>query len=517
MVQLVSQAFHDASQGDIIPVDWNLGMSFDKNFDDDITFFTLNVSQLNGMDVLGPNNDNPLQQWQKYDYKDYSDRVVSMEYSREISFPYSVSAALADIVLDNTDDFFTPNSGSPIDQYILPKRPMKISVGYKNAEIIPQLFGITQRMPELDEDSKVASFHALDFLAEIFELPLNTTVSMRDVYTGEVIEAVLQQFGLIPSQYSIAQGRNRIPFVFFERRNIKAGEILRKLMQAEMGNLWLDEAGVVRFEPRLIDVNTPVMMFDESNINDIKTTGDSEIINTVRITSPLREVQEFQPIWNKSKSSGTSSLNVIPASGTLVIEASLSDPCFSVVPPTQGFVSNVSWFTVALPNGTEVPSGVVVTSVELLTNSYIMTFTNANAFSVNLEEAEVWGEPAKQYDLIEYELIEAESVEKYGEQLLEIENDFFQSESNCASFAYTLLDAYAEFAGVIEMSVAGDYSTQLGDVISVDARSYNDEYKIIKISTSLPDNYVIRARHYSPRHWFILNQSQLDSTDVLAP
>lgn len=516
-MQIVDPAFTQTSQGELIPVDYDFTVAFDKQFDPNITWFTYDVSQYNGGDLYAPTDDNELQEWDKYKYTSYKNRIVTLDYSRSIDFPYSVQSAIADVTLDNYDDLFTPFSDPTLGQYMIPKRPLRLYSGYQGVGLLSQFVGLSQSSPQVDDDTKIASITAMDFLSEIFELPLNTTVAMRDAYTGEVIEVILQQFGLLPTQYNIARGRNRIPFVFFEKKNIKAGEVLRRLMQAEMGNLWLDEQGIIRFEPRLMNEESPVMTFNESNILNIESTGDAEIINKVLITAPLREVQEFQPVWTKTRTSSTSSLHVIPAMSSREITVSLSDPCYSIVPPTQGYASNVSWFVATRPDGSEVPSNVTVISDEVRTNSYVMTFANTNNFDVNIEEAEVWGEPAKEYDVLEYENSKDDSVAIYGEQTLEISNDFFQTYDNCRSFAITLLDSYANYAGIIKMDVMGNPALQLGDIIQVNSDPYTDTYKIISIVVSLPEKFTIQARRYSVREWFTYDVSQYNSTNVYAP
>lgn len=528
-MQTVPDVFHQAAQGSIIPIDWGLRISFTKEFDDDVTFFILNTSILNGLDVLAPSDDNSLQQWDKYDYEIYDDRVVDMEWSRELSFPYSVHSALADITLNNYDDYFSPNSGSPIASYILPKRPIRILAGYKNASTVPQLVGLTQGMPEIDETSKTASFHILDFLSEMYSLNLSKTIAMQNVTTDVVLAAIFEQFGLSSAQYSLAKGRNKIPFLFFEK-DTNAGNIFQQLMQAEMGSLWLNESGIIRFDERLSLAQDPVMIFDEHNIVDIKNTDKDNIINNIDIRSNIRKVQEFQPIFSSVQSE--SALDQAPSDGSFVVpanstrfytpEASLSDPAISATVPTVGVKTNTSWFTAVTEGGAPVGSNVSITFAELHTNSYTMLFSNTNSFPVVINQIEVWGEPAKIVDTIRYTAYDEVSVEKYGTIKLGgdegITNDFFGSVSNCESFADYVLDAYKEYAGQIEIEAKGDLALQLGDPLLVDYESFSGNYRIVKTAAGLKKGTMtVTAQRYTPREWFVLDQSILNGTDVLAP
>lgn len=518
-MQTVSQAFHDMAQNGIRPHAFNLLMSFDKAFDDDIEWFTLDVSLLNGNDLLKPSDDNPIQEWDYYLYQEFTDRLTMLQWEREIDFPFSMQSGLADFTLNNYDDYFSPDSLSPLAEYILPKRPFKLFSGFKGIATLQQFVGMTERMPVIDERNRTADFHGLDFLSEMFTMPTNKTIAMANVRTDEVLSAIFEQFGLAPTQYDLAVARNTIPFVFYDKGE-NTGDILRRLMQAEMGNLWLDEQGIIKFRPRLETIDYPVIELNDSNVEEISTSGDNQIINTVRLRSTVRAVQEFQTIWAKADSDSNSNLFIIPANSTKELEVNLEDPCLSAVPPELGFSSAVSWFTVRNALDEEVFSGVEVISDELRTNTYTMVFENTNAFAVEINAGEVWGEPAKEVDAISYEAYDEESVAKYGEQVLDIENDFFGKQSNCESFARTILDAYSEYAPIIEATIKGDPSVQLGDIADVDTRNVIGEYRIFKMTDTYQDNKytkVIKARRYNPRSWFILDVSLLDGSDVLAP
>lgn len=486
-------------------------------------FFILDGSLLDAGDLLSPADDNPIQQWDYYKYLDYTDRVVDIEWSREIEFPYSTSAAIADFTVNNYDNYFTPDKGSPIDQYILPKRPLRLYSGFANETILQQFVGITEKMPVIDQKSKTAAFHAMDFLAEMFSMPLKRLVAMSNVRTDEVLAALFDQFGLSPSSYQLARGRNKIPFLFFEKDK-NAGNAFRELMQAEGGQLWIDEQGIIRFSPRLERDEDPVLQFNETNTESISTSGDTNIINTVRITSVIRALQAFQKVYTSNDpETGASAFTepqTIPANGSLFIEISLDDPLLTVDTPSNGVSMTDSWFTAKDVNGAAVTTNVAVTLTNLHVNNYVMLFENNNAFPVTIDALEVWGEPAKEVDTLRYTARDTDSVDKYGEQVLEIDNNMFGSEGNAEAFAMTVLNAYAEFNGVIEIKGKGDPSLQLGDIISVDTRDITGDYKIIKIAHRMANNKAectIKAEKYIRRHWFILDESLLDGTDILAP
>lgn len=511
--------FHTLANGQLINPIAKLYVSFQKDLSPSVKYFTLNDSQLNGDDLLGSSEDNPIQLWDTYNYFDFSDRLIGVSIERSIEFPYNTQAAMCDITLDNYDNYFTPGKGSPIDQYNLPRRPLKIYAGYKGQSVIPQFVGVTQDMPEVDSKNGIVDYHATDFLSEIAEQTLNSTIAMREVRTNEVLAEIVEQFGVLPSQYSFETGDNIIPFVFFDVGQ-NAGEAIRQLVQAENGKFWLDEMGILRFQKRYSVGDEPVVSIDNYSIRSVQPRGISDIINHVKITCELREVQEWQTVYSK-RSSGDSLNNLwVVAPGASIVRAcKLEDPCYDIVTPTIGKSSAVSWFTAKKSNGDPVTSGITASGA-LSTNAYTITFTNSNLFAIEIDEVELWGEPAKVYDLLEYDAYDDESVEKYGEQILEIkDNPFFQTYNQAEAFALYMLSERANYNQSLNMEVKGDFSLQLGDSIEIASGEYAGNYRIDSIKWSLGVGRLdttIKVHKFEPINFFTLDQSRLDGPDVLA-
>ena len=523
-MQVVDPSFNQLAGSDIIPLSWGNRISFTKAWDDDIQFAQYDVSVYDGIDLYAPTTDDPINFWDYYEYSDYTNRLLSMEWSREIEFPYSVSAAQADFVMNNTDDFFTPESGSAIEDYILPKRPVRLLAGY-NGTNLQQFVGITEKAPTLDDEAKTAAFHATDFLTEIFSLSLVNIIAMQNVRTDEVLAEILSQFNIEPSSYVFAKGRNIIPFVFFDVDK-NAGNAIRELMQAEGGHLWIDELGVIRFETRLPAVEAPVIVLDDSNVISLSKSGDTGIINQIKITSDVRTVRPFQKLKSnvaqEDEPIDVSNSFTIPANSSAVYYMDLDDPCLTVAAPTLGIETDTSWFTAVNYAGASVGS-VTVTGTALHTNQYATFLQNNNAFPVIIDNFEIWGEPARIKNTIKYLAKDQDSIDKYELQPLGgdegITNNFFGSWSNCDSFARTIVDAYADFSPTITAEIIGDFSLQVNDVFQLSARGNDDEYRITGMKPNIyPFSYKITARRYNPRSWARYDVTVYDSTtDVLAP
>ena len=120
---------------------------------------------------------------------------------------------------------------------------------------------------------------------------------------------------------------------------------------------------------------------------------------------------------------------------------------------------------------------------------------------------------------IEYEAHDSESVEKYGVQALEInDNDCFGNYKNIDSYATDILKKYASYSPILKLEVKGNPALQLQDIVSVDFKEFVGNYQIIGIEMSLGDSQLkttLTLKKTTVVSPFILDQSALDSTDVL--
>lgn len=516
----VPDKFHELAAGQVINPIAGLYISFDKAISEDVDFFTLNQSVLDGNDLIGSSDPfNVIQVWDLYAYTDYSDRLVTATVSRSFEFPYNTQSAMLDFTLANTDGYFTPGSKSSIDIYNLPARPVRFYAGFQGQSMVQNFIGITQDMPDIDNNSRIVEYHALDFLTSISNQTLNQVVDMRDARTDEILAVIVEQFGLSSDQYEFDEGAVTIPFVFFDVGQ-DAGEAIRQIVQAEDGRFWLNESGILRFQARTNHNDSVALNIPAYSIIDITPTGVDNMINRVKIYADVREVQEYQNVYEKkaTSSSSTSNLWVVPANSTLAISASLSDPCYDVQVPTLGKNSGVSWFTAIKSDTTEVTSGVTATG-SLTTNSYDLVFTNTNGFAVEIDALYLWGEPAKVVNQIEYDYYDSEAVEKYGEKVLEIsDNPFFQSYAEAERYASHILNEYCYYNAVVEAEVKGDFSLQLGDVVTLADDEFGGAYIVDAIEYSLdPGNLTtnLLLHKYIEPNPFTLDQSKLNSNDLL--
>jgi hypothetical protein len=519
-MQVTSNQFANLAKGYVRPLKWNVQAAFDKVIDPSITFFTLDTSLLDGPDVLSPDNTDVIPEWAKYEYTDYSDRVLSVEISEEKLEPYSVVQAFADVTMNNFDGFFTPNSGSPIDQYILPKRPFKLFLGFGN-ESLPQFFGLSTTVPQIDKNSRTAKFHLIDFLTFIFDQEIGDTDLLTDVSTGEALAYLFDEVGLLPGQYILDETSfNRIPFFYVEKGQ-KLGSVVNELMEAEQGTLYMDEFGIIRFQSRQPIPSSPVYTFNERNIIDYNVSTEDEVINFVRIESDI--LQEFQDtsLWAGSE-------NIyIPAGATATVWADLDTIQTDVISPTYSETEvETSYFTSTLDVNGEIPyTDISLTSIDKFAKAVKMVFTNSGSGNAYIIRIELWGDAVRSTESIIVQDFDQTSIDNFDERRYTLQTKYIQKESTALSKAAIMLDDYKDFGSILDIDVKGSPALQIGDAVSLSIDGNVGEYVITKrvqILTGAKYAQRLTVKNRDFRSYFILSsdseaRSLLDGTDVLSP
>lgn len=514
-MQTVTTDFTNRAKGYMRPLSWALLMSFPRNFDDSIDFFTIGVSAIGGADIIKGEGD-VIQEWDKYEYSDYSGRLIAMEWTRQEDHLSSMAMSTADITLDNSDDYFTPNGGSVIEDFILPYRPIKLFAGF-GGENIPVFVGLTEKMPEIDERNKTVKFHCIDFIYSLYNRPLTESVMLENVRTDEVLDELLQLSGLTTNQYNLDIGFNIIEFAYFPK-DTKLGDAISELMEAEMGRFYLDETGVIQFKNRQNFSNDPVYAFSPNNILDIQTSKQDEIINVVEITAKVREVQALQKFWELQ------SPVLVPAGGTVDIWADFEDPVTDVDEPEYIATATTSSYTTnEVQDGSGLPrsADISLDSFTKFAQSYKMTFENTGAVAVYVTTLELFATPAKIVKELYVREQDDTSVDKYDERPVTIENNFISREDEAYSKALIMLNDYAEYGSILTLDVKGSMALQMNDCIDVILPSVGiNTYVIYKQSCSIiagKFRQVLTAKQRDPQHYFTVGVSSIGGTDVIAP
>lgn len=525
-MQTVSTEFENFASGDVRPVSKACFISFEKDYDPSVEFFTIGVSALDGGAII-KGDFNTIQEWDKYTYTDYTDRVLSIEWDRETEFPTNpITRAIATVVLDNSDDLFTPgNTNSPIVGYLIPRRPIRLFAGF-NGELIPVFTGMTEVRPEIDEQSKTARFRCVDFLTSILEMPLQQEVMYVNQREDQIIQGILESAGLVSSQFDLDYGEHIIPFAYF-KKDSKAGEALIKIAEATLGNLSMREDGVIQYRSRTswADNSSVITLTKEDNVIERKNAGRDNVINVVEVKSNAREVQEIQKVWEASGAIE------VPAGETIEIFAEFRDdegelPVTTAEDPEYVDSATTSVYATNKNqdgSGPTLDSDISLDSMDLFSTGAKLTFTNSGSSNVFLTRLEVWGTPARIRERIYIRVQDDASVgdrDGYEERVHTIENDYIQDSVTANSIAQIILQDCAEDDDQVNLYIKALPQLQVGDVATYEDDDQTTDYFITRINGILNNSGLRQYLRVSKRTiniYFRIGISAIDGTDVIAP
>lgn len=479
-MQSVSGTFNNNSAARIRKLYWKFLAAFEKDYLTSVNFFTIGVSSIGGSHII-KGNGSVVQEWDKYLYKEYSNRIVSFEYTRQQD-PYLGGGimSMADIILSNHDGLFTPNNPtSPLGNYMLPYRPVRLYAGF-GTEALQVFIGLIEGMPDVDDKNKTVKLHCIDFMSDLFDYPLDEALILENYRTDEVIAELLEMAGILTSQYNLDTGLTTIPF-FFAEKGSKLGDHLRGLAAAEMGRIYMDEDGVIRFINRSNWLNntTPVWTFNQTNIIERRTTKTSNIINVVEVKSTVRETQEKQRYWQLTTPVA------IPAGEEIDIWADFSDPITEVDDPEYLDDAETSYYrtnTHGDNSGEALNSYINVKSVSKFSKSVKMTFENTHSSTaIFITDILLYAIPAKISKKIYARVEDTSSVAKYLERPVTIENNFIQDESTADSIARIIIEDNKEYNPYREIDVMGVPQLQVGDLVRITDEKFSDIYFVTKI------------------------------------
>lgn len=490
-------------------------------------FFTIGTSTIEGGDFI-KSGGSAAAFFDKYQFDDYTSYVAAWTVERKLgSLPFGLIMAQANLELDNSSKLFTPGYDPTIGDYVLPNRPIKLSVGY-DGESFQQFVGFTTR-PVNTRSTQTTALHAYDVMEYVnnykSELPVQAGVRF-----DELLEAGLLEMGFDPSQYELDQSLQQ-PIGYLAPYNKKWGDIIRWGCEAEQGIVFADENGIIRFWNRqhFLTNTSTVHSLTFSNMEDFET-DTTPIINDVIVRGKPRAVGVNQRIFELQVA------ETIPAGGSKVVVVDFTDdfgelPVTAMDTPTVG--GNTSRYRAnALldDSGTDVSANVTVTDSDLVGTTAFITFANSGTSPAYLTQLVIYGTPAKVTAPVEERYRDEASIEAYGlnpdnnGEPLVIENDLIQDWSTALSLATTMVEENKTPNRRYSPPLLGaNPALQIGDFIQVtdgDTGEVKTMYLMGYRIWRRPGGelgQILNLEERTIKSYFTIGSSAIAGTDEIAP
>ncbi len=442
-----------------------------------------------------------------------------------IDFGVSSGATIIDCAQLEQSNVLTSYDDGFIGDLILPRRPSKLQVEiFDTPDGIggptPAFVGLTETI-EPDIKAQTTHIHSYDFGNELQNKKTVTPTSTGAVmFVNENTKANLihlaDMAGLTSDNYNFEEGKNIVPFFWVQDGTIWF--YMSSLAEAEGGRIFFDENGVLNFWNRdhiQNNVNSQFQFTEEHDITDYSYKIDKNAIyNHIIVKTSPREVQANQVVWSQQ------SAQEIKSGENITIWATLDDPITGATTPTAtGSTSYIRGNTAEDNSGDDISANLFVQSFYAFATDIKIIINNQSGKDGYITGLSVFGTPAKVTKNIQIEKLDDDSINTYGEQVLQIENDYILNESYATNLATHKLFDNKNPRTKISMTVLGIPYLQIGDLVTVPHGS--NSIKNLMISRkrwSLAGEYIeyLDLEQKTIAVFFTLDNSRLDGTDVLA-
>lgn len=533
MAHDVSAEFIAASEASVNDPTYSALVSWDKQYNESATFFTLDESTLDGPDFLKGFGDD-ITFFDLYRYFSEKEYVKSISITHESSMqPYGLFMAQADVRFDNTSKRFMPSFDPDIGNYVnKPNRPIKLFAGL-DGENVPLFTGFSS-MPKSTIVSREMTLHAFDVI-EYLNNAESDIKYLANVYIHDAIIEILESLGFTADQYSIedsVQGQ----LGYMPLSGLKVGQIFTKFCEAEGGLIFANGQGKIVFWNRFhfMYIQDAAKSLSFENLTDVEYS-DTPIINYVRVKASPREVGDVQQIWRNSSSIEIGPNSTVRKPVNFIDENNIALPITTAQEPVyidEKDASHLSYYQTnenAEGSGATNSGVISVTDFDVVGDVAFIEFTNSGDTNMFITELVLYGTPARIVSNIEVEYKDQSSIDNYGinpsngGQVKDIQNDFIQNRNVAYSLAYSLVSEYSEANQQLRGNILADPRLEFGDWVELTIDDTDEEpRKCILLGQSIsmgvdrPISHSVVLDQRNDLNYFRLDYSMLDGPDVLA-
>lgn len=515
-MQTVSAAFTAAERSPTRRVGASALVSWKKQRLSSARVFTIGVSAIGGSDAIASQGA-VVSDWNKYFYFNESDYLTGMSYERSLKMPTGgFSMGMFDARFDNTSGRFTPRymggTGELYTSVAKTMRPTILNAGFKSGvdDLIPQFVGLNSKPSKVDHRSKSMELSGYDFLSYLRDRYLDREIMFTSQRSDQILSTVLTNAGFGTSQYDLDYGINVIPFGLFEV-GTRLSDLVDKIVEAENGQFYQDEAGILKFENRQHWNSTPYtnvqrILYTSQVINSAGT-GYDHIINVVEILGQRLEKQQNAIAWQLP-----SSVAIAANGGQYELFVNFDNPMLAIDTPSL-LVGN----TLADRSGTDISSSISVKSISKFAKAAKIILQNNGTVDGFVTNLTITGRAVVKVADVYSRYQDDSSVTAYQPQPFKLENPYIQNQTWANSYAQMLLNDFAEPENLQAVTIRAIPELQLGDLISWQGR-YWRIFGIktrLDASTGFVQDLTMLQRTITT--YFRIGISSIGGTDKIAP
>jgi hypothetical protein len=393
----------------------------------------------------------------------------------------------ADFQLENTTKRFLPeNALSPIQTYLKPRKQVRYSIIVAGTTFL--LFTGYIKAIEPRRNEGTVNFHCFDNSEVVLNKETPQEQAYLDTYAHELITILGEAAGMdADTDIDVEQSRHLIRGAYFGDRNI--WPVMGELAVAERGRVFFDINGRLKFWSR-DHIQNQSAVLNLSRDNDLLELNfnieEQHIKNYVTVKARPRAGAGIQPVWTNGSADilnpYTSTLVWIPAHGTQYAYLEIEDaygplPCTTWIQPVAetDYTAN----TLSDGTGTDMTGAIRINTFTPYADSVYLEVQNLSSVDIYLTKFQVRANPLKIWKWIQVRHKDETSIADYGNQQINIENDFIDDEQMANDIAETEVARWKDAKNMFNAKIIGIPYLQVGDVVNVEVTDSNyEEYMI---------------------------------------
>lgn len=366
-----------------------------------------------------------------------------------------------------------------IGDLILPKKSVKVDVGFSDNNVRKFAGSIKKIKPNIKDDS--VEIYCYDWVNVLKDKQIFQTY-YQNLRTDQLIAALAGTGGIDYSKMKLDIGKLTVEFAWFQ--DASAWTYINQIAEAEGGIVFFDEEGVLNFYNRthFDTYPNPVYGFTfDSNIIDLSFDIDKNSVkNRIEVKANPKKLLVNKLIYSIPEAQSISAGETYEMWGRYNYSVGVNVPALNVSIPVIG--SGIMANSLANGTGTNQNSNIIVTSSSVFQESIKVNIKNNSASPIYITKFDVYGDPIVIKSRIEIVREDVNSKLLYDTQLLAIENDLMDDNDYAITLAEKKLSEMKNPLDNISIDCVGAPFLRVGDIVSVQ-RSFDgktENFQILK-------------------------------------
>ena len=377
------------------------------------------------------------------------------------------------------------NRGSSMESYlddfigdlILPKKAVKVSVGFNDTNIEKFAGAIQKITPNIKDDS--VSVYCYDWVDALKDEKIVSTY-YENLRTDQIIANLAGLCGIGASMMNLEVGLLTIEFAWLQEGSVWT--YINQVAEAEGGIVFFDEEGILNFYNRdhFNTYSEPVYGFSfNSNITDLSFEISKEKVkNRIEVKAYPKKKLVSKTIYSITDAVQIDAGQTVEVWGQFNYGTETTVPALNVTVPSIG--SSIMANSLANGTGTNQNANIQITSSSIFQESIKVNIKNTSGSTLYITTFNVVGDPIVIKSRIEVVKEDTNSQSLYNTQILTIENNLMDDEDYATNLAIKKLSELKDPLDALSVEAVGAPFLRVGDIVSVQ-RSFDSVYENFQI------------------------------------